>query len=199
MESNAQVRKTLRAGLVTLLIFILQQTAFAGIAVSPITQHIEVKPGKKVNFTINLANNLRNKNSSSVPVKIKILDFMVTDRGQLLFGPEYKHERSASKWITLDANQLVLKPGESKEINGTVNAPMDADGDYWASAMVSFGESKEDDKGVHVKFRTATGLFIRVARRAYTERGNITDVNTVMPTFETGPLKKNFQKLTSIK
>lgn len=190
MESKAQVRKSETAVLAALLIFVLQQAVFAGIAVSPITQHLEVKPGKKAAFNITVSNNQRSEQTAVVPVRIDILDFQVSDTGNLSFGPEYKHPRTASGWITLDANQITLKTGESKTITGTVTAPLDADGDYWASAMVSMGESKDNEKGVKVKLRTATGLFIRVARRAHTERGNITDVNITMPTFEAGPLKK---------
>ncbi len=194
MESKAQVRKAMRAVLVTLFVFILQQNVFAGLAVSPIVQHLEVKPGKKVNFTINVSNNQKNTKSVQCPIKVDILDFKVSDTGNLSFGPEYKHERSAAGWITLDTNNVILQPGESKTIKGTVTAPLDADGDYWASAMVSIGEPKDGEKGVQVKLRTATGLFVRVTRRANTERGNITDVNVIMPTFEAGPLKKDISE-----
>ena len=189
MESKAQVRKVMGVALGALF-FILQQTLCAGVAVSPLTHHIDVKPGKTANFTITLANNQRSQVTIASPVKIEILDFNVSDRGQLSFGSEYKHDRSAKGWITLDVNQVVLKPGESKEIKGTIKAPMDADGDYWASAMVYVAQSNKDDKGIQVKLRTATGLFIRVARRTHTERGNISDIKILNPTFDVGPVKK---------
>jgi len=190
MERKAQVRKLMRAALVTLFVFFLQQAVFAGIAVSPVTQHLEVKPGKKATFSITVSNNQRGSSTVATPVKIDILDFIVSDTGALSFGPEFKHARTAAGWITLDANQITLKPGESRTIKGTVTAPLDADGDYWASAMVSLGKPKDGEKGVQVKLRTATGLFIRVARRTHSERGTITDVNVTMPSFEAGPLKK---------
>ncbi|MCE5341090.1 MAG: hypothetical protein LLF92_08185 [Planctomycetaceae bacterium] len=199
MERKAQVRKATGVGLVTLLIFVLQHTVLAGLAVSPVTQHIEVKPGKKASFTISLENNQRDQKTSPCPVKIKILDFKVSDEGVLSFGPENKHERSAADWISLDTNEITLKPGESKTIKGTVTAPLDADGDYWASAMVSMGETKEGEKGVQVKLRTATGLFIRVVRRTHVERGTITDVNVIIPAFETGPLKKELSEIDQYK
>jgi hypothetical protein len=194
MENKAQIRKWKVIGAVALFVFALQQSLFAGIAVSPLTQKIEVKPGKKTNFVINVSNNQRNEQTKPCPLKIDILDFMVSDTGQLSFGPEYKNPRSAASWITLDVNQLTLNPGESKEIKGTVTAPIDADGDYWASAMVAIGETKEDAKGVQVQLRTATGLFIRVMRRSPTERGDINDVNIKLPEFETGPVKKELSK-----
>ncbi|OQA00858.1 MAG: hypothetical protein BWY69_01549 [Planctomycetes bacterium ADurb.Bin401] len=195
MDRKAQVRKMRRIGLVSLFLFILQQVGFAGIAVSPITQHIEVKPGRKATFSISISNNQRSANASPCPVKIDILDFAVSDKGVLSFGPEYKHARTASSWITLNENQIVLQPGESRQIKGTVTAPIDADGDYWASAMVVIGDTKENEKGVKVQLRTATGLFIRVARRSHTERGNITDVNITMPTFDAGPNKKDLSEV----
>ncbi|HBG25497.1 MAG: hypothetical protein A2Y10_14570 [Planctomycetes bacterium GWF2_41_51] len=194
MARKAQVERNIGTLLATLFCFILQQTVFAGVAVSPLTQQIEVKPGKKANFTISLSNNQRNQNSSPCPVKIDILDFAVSDKGVLSFGPEHKHARTASSWITFDENQIVLQPGESRQVKGTITAPIDADGDYWASAMVSIGETKENEKGIKVQLRTATGLFIRVARRTHTERGNITDVNITMPTFDAGPNKKDLSE-----
>jgi hypothetical protein len=36
---------------------------------------------------------------------------------------------------------------------------------------------------VQIKLRTASGIFIHVARRSYSERGNIADVNITMPDF----------------
>ncbi|MEN6386166.1 MAG: hypothetical protein ABFD79_13335 [Phycisphaerales bacterium] len=195
MERKAQVRnKWSNAVLTALFVFILQETLFAGIAVSPITQQIEVKPGKKVNFTIYVANNQRNQKTIPMPARIDILDFKVSDRGVLYFGSEYKHSRSAADWITLDANQITLKPGESREIKGTVTAPSDADGDYWASAMVYIGKTKENTPGVQIQMRTATGLFIHVVRRPNSERGIITDVNITIPSFEAGPLKKDLSE-----
>jgi hypothetical protein len=48
--------------------------------------------------------------------------------------------------ITLDANAFVLKPGESRAVKGTVTVPIDADGDYWAAAMVELGKPQKKRK-----------------------------------------------------
>ncbi len=173
------------AGLAALFFFVLQPISFAGLAVSPLQQRVEVKPGKKANFAITLTNNKRNAQTRPCPVRVNILDFTVSDTGQLSFGPENKHPRTAVDWITLDANSFVLEPGESRQVKGTVTAPINADGDYWAAAMVELGEPEKGEKGVQVKLRTASGIFIRVARRKYAERGNITDLNITMPVFDT--------------
>lgn len=178
--------------MIALFFFIFQEISFAGVAVSPLQQTVEVKPGKKAVFTISLTNNKRDSKTLPCPVKVTVLDFNVSDRGQLFFGPEYKHPRSAVNWITLDANAFVLKPGESRGVKATVTVPIDADGDYWAAAMVDLGDTQRGEKGVQIKLRTASGIFIHVARRSYSERGNITDVNITMPDFTaTGDSNEN--------
>lgn len=174
-----------------LFFFILQAVTFAGVSVSPLQQTVVVKPGKKTNFSINLANNQRSSQTRPSPVKVEIIDFEVSDRGQLSFGQEYKHSRSAVDWISIDESQFVLVPGQSRQLKLTVTAPIDADGDYWAAAMISLGESQKDEKGVQVKLRTASGIFIHVARRNHSERGEILDVNITMPEFDSVPLKEN--------
>ncbi|MDD5010584.1 MAG: hypothetical protein PHQ00_00500 [Phycisphaerae bacterium] len=185
MGRKSQIFCMPRAGLAALFFFVLQGICPAGVAVSPLQQTVEVKPGKKASFTITLTNNKRNIQTRPCPVKINILDFTVSDDGQLSFGPENKNPRTAVGWITLDANSFVLEPGESRVVKGTVTAPIDADGDYWAAAMVELGEPEKGEKGVQVKLRTASGIFIHVARRNYTERGSITDLNITMPAFDT--------------
>ncbi|MHB0946029.1 MAG: hypothetical protein ACYC3B_02540 [Sedimentisphaerales bacterium] len=171
------------AGLVALFFFILQSISFAGVAVSPLQQVVDVKPGKKATFSITLTNNKRNSQTSPCPVRMEVLDFAVSDTGQLSFGQEYKNSRSAAEWIKFSENEFVLAPGESKEMTATVTTPIDADGDYWAAVMVNLGESKKGEKGVQVNLRTASGVFIRVSRRSYTERGSVVDTNIVMPDF----------------
>lgn len=177
--------------MIALFLFVLEGVCFAGMAVSPLQQTVEVKPGKKATFSITVSNNKRGSSPRPCPIKINVLDFMVSDTGQLSFGPEYKHPRTAVDWISLDANAFVLQPGESREVKATVTAPIDADGDYWAAAMVELGELQKGEKGVQVKLRTASGIFIHVARRSYSERGNITDVNITLPEFDTTEIDKN--------
>lgn len=171
------------AGLVALFFFILQGISFAGVAVSPLQQTVDVKPGKKATFSITITNNKRSAQTAACPIKMEVLDFMVSDNGQLNFGPEFKNPRSASEWIKFEANEFVLEPGESRVMTATVTAPINADGDYWAAVMVNLGESKKGEKGVKVNLRTASGVFIHVARRSYTERGSIIDANIVIPDF----------------
>lgn len=170
--------------MIALLFFILSSNVLAGTAVSPLQQWVEVKPGRKATFSITLTNNNRGPGSRPCPVSVEVVDFAVSDRGQLSFGQEQKHSRSAVDWISFEENEFVLELGESRKMKATVTVPMNADGDYWAAVMVRLGKFKEGEKGVQVKFRTASGVFIHVARRNYIERGSVIDANIVLPEFD---------------
>lgn len=171
--------------MIALFFFILQGIGFAGIAVTPLQQWVEAKPGRNATFYITVTNNKRNEQGQPCPVKVNILDFTVSETGQLSFGPEQKHARSAADWISIEENKIVFESGESRKIKFNVSVPMNADGDYWAAAMIEIGETREGEKGVQVKFRTGSGIFIHVARRNYIERGSIIESNVNIPEFAT--------------
>ena len=186
MKRNLTIATRIEAGLVALFFFILQNVAFGGLAVSPLQQEVEVKPGKKATFFITLTNNKRSEQTQPCPVRVNMQDFTVSDKGQLSFGPEYKHPRSATGWISSEENEIVLNPGESRKVKFTVSAPINADGDYWTAAMIELGNpDNSEEKGVQVKFRTASGIFVHVARRNYTERGSIIEANVNTPEVDT--------------
>lgn len=171
------------AGLTALFFFVLHGVGFAGLAVSPLQQQVEVKPGRKATFSLVLTNNNRGSRMVSCPVILDVLDFSVSDRGQLSFGEEQSHDRSAVDWISFEANEFSLEPGETREMVATVTAPNNADGDYWAAVMVRLGKPKTDEKGVQVNLQTACGIFIHVARRNYIERGTVIDGDVDVPDF----------------
>ncbi len=185
MKRNLTISNRIGAGLIALFFFILQNVTFAGLAVSPLQQWVEVKPGRKATFFITLTNNKRSEQTQPCPIRVDVLDFTVSDDGQLSFGPEHKHSRSAVDWISFEENEFVLEPGESRKLKATVVAPPNADGDYWAAAMIELGKHKDSEKGVQVKFRTASGIFIHVARRNYIERGSVIEANVNVPEFDT--------------
>ncbi|MFA5239254.1 MAG: hypothetical protein WC476_06050 [Phycisphaerae bacterium] len=185
MKRNSPIYGFGGTWLIALFFFVLQQAALAGLAVSPLQQWVEVKPGKKATFTITLTNNKRDSQTRPCPVRIEVLDFAVSDKGRLAFGQEYKHPRSAVDWIKFKENEFTLEPGESRKTTATVTVPLDADGDYWAAVMIGQNDSMKDEKGVQVKLRTASGVFIHVTRRKYVERGSIIDANVVIPEFDT--------------
>ena len=183
MKRNSGINSISGAGLAALFFFLLSGVGFAGLAVSPLQQNVEVKPGRKAKFSIILTNNDRGPQTVPCPVILDVLDFSVSDLGQLSFGEENSHDRSAVDWISFEETEFVLEPGESRAMVATVTAPNNADGDYWAAVMVKLGKSKVDEKGVQIKLQTACGIFIHVARRNYIERGTVIDGAVDVPDF----------------
>jgi len=181
MKRNSGANSIFGAGLTALFFFILQGVAFAGMAVSPLQQWVEVKPGRTTTFSLIVSNTDRGAETVACNVIVDLLDFEVSPAGKLLFGPEYKHPRSALDWISFDENEFVLKPGESRDLNLKVSAPVNADGDYWVAAMVRLGNDKGEQKGVNIKLQTASGIFIHVARRNYIERATVIDGDVEIP------------------
>ncbi len=158
--------------------------ALAGFAVSPLQQRIAVKPGETSTFRVTVTNTRRDVNATAVRLEAKLLDFDVDINGRLSFGDGLEEQRSAAPWIRLDADRMVLGPGESREIVGTVSAPLDADGDYWAALMIAPPPPKEGEPGVRVILRTASGIFVDVARRHYAARPAIEHLAIDLPRFD---------------
>ena len=183
MKRNSGTNSKSGAGLMALFFCILQSAAFAGMAVSPLQQSVEVKPGRTTTFTLIVSNTDRGSETVACTVKVDLLDFTVSPQGKIFFGPEYKHPRSAVDWISSKETEFVLEPGESREVKLKVSAPTSADGDYWAAAMVGLGNPGDNQKGVQVKLRTASGIFIHVAKRNYIERGTVIDGDVNVPDF----------------
>jgi hypothetical protein len=152
-------------------------------AVSPLQQWVEVKPGRQASFSVTVTNTNRGPETTPCTVNVSVVDFTVSPHGKLSFGAHLKHNRSAVEWFTFNAGEFVLDPGESREIKATVSAPLDADGDYWAAFMVRLVNPRKQGNGIHVKLQTASGVFVHVARRNYIERGSVIDANVVMPEF----------------
>ncbi len=156
----------------------------AGIAVSPLQQEVTVRPGREAQFSVRVTNVKRAADARPQSVTVEVMDFSVSRDGGISFGEACKHSRSAVGWIGIDAGELVLRPGESRGIKGTVRAPFSADGDYWAAVMVTIGGPEKRQEGVNVVLRTASGIFVHVARRNYVERLSIGSLQVTPPRFD---------------
>ena len=184
MKRNSNIISWLAAGFFALAVLMSPAKVIAGMAVSPLQQWVEVKPGKETSFTVIVTNVDRGFEAPPCKVRVEVVDFTVSAQGKLSFSEDGKHSRSASEWITFDADEFILEPGERKELKAKLSAPFKADGDYWAAIMVSLRNPENNEKGVQVKLRTASGIFVHVERRDYAERGSVTDANVVLPEFD---------------
>jgi hypothetical protein len=183
MKRNSNVTRRTIAALLLSILLISSTDALAGMAVSPLQQWVTVKPGNQASFSITVTNTVRSPDTPPCVVSVSLVDFAVSPQGKLSFGARLKHDRSAVEWITFNAGEFMLEPGESKEIKATVSAPINADGDYWAAYMVKLVNPDEHQQGVRVNLQTASGIFVHVARRNYIERGSVIDANVIIPKF----------------
>ncbi len=174
----------LRAGAAAVLALLLPMVAApaveAGIAVSPLQQQVAVRPGGEAAFSLVVSNINRTGPPQPARVKVEIVDFTISPQGTVSFGENCSHSRSAAGWITLDAAELVLRPGESRKVKGELSAPYRADGDYWAAVLVTILRPKGDGS-VNVILRTASAVFVRARRRNYAPRLGIGALSTSLP------------------
>ena len=183
MGKNSNIIRWVATGFFMMASLVLPADCFAGMAVSPMQQWVEVKPGKDAFFSVTITNIDRGFETLPCKVNVEVLDFTVSPQGLISFDKDTKHSRSAADWISFDASKFVLEPGEFREMKGKVSAPSGADGDYWAAIMVSLDNPKKQGKGINVNLRTASGIFVHVERRRNTERASVTDVNVILPEF----------------
>jgi hypothetical protein len=157
--------------------------AEAGVALSPLRQQVVAKPGGTAEFALTIEYVRRRGESARTRIKLETVDFAVSPEGVLSFGPENRHARSAVEWISLDSADFVLEPGQNRKVTGKVSVPQNAEGDYWAAVLMTLGEPGHGP-GVNVVLRTASGVFVRVARRHYVPRPDITALEVALPRFD---------------
>jgi hypothetical protein len=166
--------------------WLLASSADAGVALSPMKQDVVVKPGGEAQFAITVEYVKRGPQDARSRIRLEVVDFSVSRDGTLSFGSENHHARSAVDWITLDAQEFVLEPGQARKVTAKVVAPLRADGDYWAAVLMTIGDPKHEH-GVNVILRTASGVFVRAARRNYVPKPTISAVDVSLPRFDQDP------------
>ncbi|KPK64408.1 MAG: hypothetical protein AMK73_04650 [Planctomycetes bacterium SM23_32] len=171
-------------GALTLLLAV-GAAAEAGVALSPLQQEVSVSPGRQAEFALTITNLDRSHTGGRARVRLEVVDFAVSAEGALSFGEPCAHPRSAVQWMSLEATALTLEPGQVRRVQGTVKAPYRAEGDYWAAVMMTIlGPPRSE--GVNVVLRTASAVFVRVARRTYQARPSVRDLQVLLPEFNPG-------------
>ncbi len=158
------------------------RAARAGVAVAPLRQEISVAPGRTERFRITITNRVRDRaRARPERVHIQLADVAVSETGHLSFPEPGSMPRSASNWITLNSTELLIRPGESEIIEGTIAAPHHAAGEYYSAVLVTLGSQGETEGGVTLTYRIASGLFVTVTGRSFPRRAKITRCEIVWP------------------
>lgn len=86
--------------------------------ISPPSQELTGDPGR----TVTVKAKVRNRTNSNLPIKARTEDFIAQGEGGQVALVE-KGPWSVSNWTTLTPSEFTLKPGEVKEVTGTIRIP----------------------------------------------------------------------------
>lgn len=147
---------------ISLLTFLLVTTGqvFAqtppqrGLLITPPRQYLSVEPGKTIQSSLTIAN-LTDKEQD---VRLSVEQFSVAN-----YTYDFKFETAKEDWVKLEQTSLPLKKSESKTIQYTVTAPMNAwpGGHYFTLfASVDLGEQRQI-RAATVLYVTAGGELIK--------------------------------------
>ena len=154
--------------------------AWAFVAVSPLKQEVNVKPGATAEFFI-LISNKGPVQSGTQRVRVELVDVEVAEEGAIVFSEPGSVADSASKWICLSKSSVVLAPGETEKIHCTVTAPYTAVGEYYSAVMVTLARTTKNEKSVVVTYRIASGVFVTILGQTFPKEAKITRCECVWP------------------
>lgn len=154
--------------------------ASAALVVSPLRQNVVVKPGRVEKFYLTIANSVHGRNDATQSAHLQVMDFQTTEEGGLTFHPVGTVRNSASPWITLSKEDIILDPGKGEKIECTIRTPAGATGEYYSSIMVDL-VSKHGPKGIHIDYRIASGIFVTVEGRSFPKQADVARFEMTWP------------------
>jgi hypothetical protein len=117
-------------------IFTNSAYATTTLQVSPILLKYELDPGAKVNKTITATN----KGDSTISITTDISDYTVNENGVPQFVKPSRNPLSAGNWMKVDTKGFVLKPGESKDVDLSIDVPKSAtSGGHYGAVLFMLG------------------------------------------------------------
>jgi hypothetical protein len=158
------------------------RTACAGVAVSPLKQEINLRPGETGKAILALTYNNRLPTDAPEKMKLELKDVEVTEGGSLVFKDPGAMRTSASKWITLNIGDATLEPGKTQPVECQITVPESAaPGEYYAAILVTLATPGRTDKGVQLQYRIASGLFVTVLGRTFAKEARIARCELLWP------------------
>lgn len=146
-------------------IFLSDQVYGFGIAISPTTVEMVVKPGSQHRQTITVQNVHKNK---TLALTVGVADWSLTDQGQLeLFAPG-TFDQSAAEWIRFSPAYFSLKPGETRQVQVDVSVPvlMEKAGERKIGILISTllpsDDKRPEKSGVWNRYQVASLFYLAV-------------------------------------
>jgi len=121
---------------------VIEQTSeneFTGIAVSPASFHLNLKPGITQVKELLISNDTKAVHK----FQLSLSDFRMgrTGKPEVIKAEDSKY--ALSKWVSLSPSYLELKPGESKKIGITIRIPNDESGNVAGWTLINVDNMKD--------------------------------------------------------
>ena len=115
------------------------ENQFTGIAVSPASFHLNLKPGSTQVKELTISNDTKVMHK----FQLSLSDFRMgrTGKPEVIKAEDSKY--ALSKWISLSPTYVELKPGESKKIGITIRIPGDESGNIAAWTLINVDNLKD--------------------------------------------------------
>ncbi len=92
-----------------------------GIAISPTTVEMVVKPGSQHRQTITVQNVHKQK---TLNLTVGVADWVLSEKGELELLPPGSADESVTDWVRFSPAFFTLKPGETRQVQVDLSVPM---------------------------------------------------------------------------
>lgn len=131
---------------------------------SPPLQEIELPRGGRTTFILTISNT----GDEDVPSRFDIYNMDISKTGIPIVA-DSAYARGCADWIKLEPTECVIKAHETIEVNGTIRAPRQAEGGYYAIIKGTFTTSappiylKEETDQSMIRFETKAAVVLMVS------------------------------------
>lgn len=143
-------------GIISVTVWVDAQNPGQGLEVSPPSQELDVTPGTTQTITAKI----RNKSTDTLPMQVRIEDFIASgEEGQVALTEEGPW--AIASWATITPSSFSLAPNEEKEVTATIQIPNDGvAGGRYGSFVFGVASEDSDQQGVAKLSQEVASLFL---------------------------------------
>lgn len=149
-------------------LFPSSSSAVGTVGVKPMTIDIELQPGKKTGFQIEVYSTSK----EDTPVHLSLFDALQKEDGSMDFVDVGKNPYSCTPWIRLEKTDFTVTGGETVAVKGEISVPRGSSGSRIATIMVEPGYEKKKT-GISIRVRYAVVLKLKIKGRLVMEKAEL--------------------------
>ncbi len=163
-RNNCLYKLSVQSLIFVCLLYSCQVLAF-GIAISPTTVEMVVKPGTQNRQTITVQNVHKDK---TLALTVGVADWQLSDTGKLELLPPGSFEQSAADWVRFSPAFFSLKPGEVRQVQVDMSVPviLDEAGERKLGILISTllpsNDKRPEKSGVWNRYQVASLFYLAV-------------------------------------